>query len=161
MMIPLLRSLVALGTIVLLVGCSGNRADSPFARPEPRTIAVWNATDATLAHFSIAETFTSGVSSPSRRSNPGSNLSSRVGTISGAASRSVVYFPRGEDAPPLPDRVRVDWQVGAGPRRSTEVSLRQVTAESTGAPDEVLVFAIDRGSGLRVRLADRADLPAR
>jgi hypothetical protein len=153
---------VLLAATALLAGaCTGSHPGArPFVGPEPPTLAVWNATRSTLTYFRLEESFTSGASSSSRRSNP-SSISSRVGTISGASPNSVMLFPRQADPPPLPLRVRVIWQIGSEARQEAEGSLREALAESTGASAEVLTFQITPGGSLRVFLTTRNTLPLR
>jgi hypothetical protein len=112
---------------LLSAGCGSLTRAS---RHEPCIITVRNATGMRLAEVTVGPA-------------GANNLSRRISSVSPVQTGMDQVFVRPHTHPPLPDQVEISWTDSHLSRLSQVISLRQILATSTGAPDEVLVIVID------------------
>ena len=134
------KAIKFLVAITFLAGCaSSSNQKSLDSRREPKIIAIRNISTQEAQSITIQE-------------DRDDDQAARVGGVSPAVTQFTYLYTRRPTAPPFPKRVRVKWQYARTPERSVTKDLKDILRQSTGEPNEALVFELNADQTVTVRL---------
>ena len=133
-----IRRVFCLLVAVLLAACASSGV-LPGKSREPGVIVIRNKSGRNADSMSVQQ---------DRGSETGPL---RMGAISPVIANMSYPFVRPNDAPSLPNKIRVNWQFPTQSPQSAVVSTGEALKNATGAPGEAIVFEL-QPSGVKVYL---------